>query len=221
VTTGVHVTDLGRLEEEYPEAKACIGADGRKSTVRRLRCGDALCVDGTVMKIVFCKYEVKGETCSLGWLKYFSLSQTNTVVKHTINELVGRPKEDRNTDEQVTSVTLQIFVSNDEFQTLENEHYTFKAPGSVDSVAAVLPKLGRSIQTWLEARCDEYGEEVLGPQQLHLFPWMRTLAARCAFSDRHVHPRMPIGSRACSLEAIRRVTNAIPLGWPLLTGFAL
>jgi hypothetical protein len=40
--------------------------------------------------------------------------------------------------------------------------------------------------------------------------------ARCAFSDRNLHSRMPMESHACSLEANMRLTNCIPLGSPLL-----
>jgi 2',3'-cyclic-nucleotide 2'-phosphodiesterase (5'-nucleotidase family) len=44
---------------------------------------------------------------------------------------------------------------------------------------------------------------------------------RCAFFDRNLHSRMPFGPHASSLEAIRRVTNGIPLGCPLSHRFTL
>jgi iduronate 2-sulfatase len=39
--------------------------------------------------------------------------------------------------------------------------------------------------------------------------------------DRDLHSRMPLVPHACSLQASRRVTNGIPLGWPLSYRFAL
>ena len=46
------MTDLDALEAQIPTAKAIVGVDGRKSTVRRLRFDDALCVDKSVSQMV-------------------------------------------------------------------------------------------------------------------------------------------------------------------------
>lgn len=94
-----------------------IGADGRRSQVRKLVFGDQLYVDKNVISVAFCKYQVKGTTKSMGWMDTISALAS---VNHTIFELVGRPREG------MTSVTLQIFVKQSEFDALQQEGYTFK-----------------------------------------------------------------------------------------------
>jgi hypothetical protein len=57
--------------------------------------------------------------------------------------------------------------------------------------------------------------EILQPSTSPATIKSRLDVVRCAFFDRNLHSRMPLGSHACSLEANMRVTNGIPLGWPL------
>jgi hypothetical protein len=119
------------------------------------------------MRIVFCKYETVGETRALGWVSYLHAAQFDSSVTHTINELVGRPQRTPEADggETVkTAVTLQCFVSEQEFTALDG--YTAKQPASVEQLLehSASSALGTSIRAWLNARAAEYDEEMLsGP----------------------------------------------------------
>jgi hypothetical protein len=56
------------------------------------------------------------------------------------------------------------------------------------------------------------GDDIVVISMLH--PSGPAALARCAFFDRTLHSRVPLVSRACSLEASMRVPNGIPLGCP-------
>jgi pimeloyl-ACP methyl ester carboxylesterase len=195
VRCGVHVQDLDALQSQFPNAKYFVGADGKRSIVRRERFGDCLCADYQVMRIVFCKYEVAGRTHGLGWSKFFDVSQFNLEVTHTINELVGRPTPREREDgagkdgagiaigttaadsgagdadsvaateaaTMKTAVTLQVFVTEEEFLALMEKGYTAKQPATTAMLLEdeTTEALGRSIETWLHARNEEYMEELL------------------------------------------------------------
>ena len=152
VRTGVRVADVAALELAYPSARYFIGSDGRRSVVREQKFGNQLSADYQVMRIAFCKYEVEGATAALGWRRFLALSQFNLRVKHTVNELVGRTHGGK------TAVTLQVFVSEEEFEALVAQNYTAKAPGRCDKVRAAsasLEALADTIETWVEARQGE------------------------------------------------------------------
>jgi hypothetical protein len=142
------------------------------------------------MRIVFCKYEVAGRTHALGWSKFLDVSHFNLEVTHTINELVGRPtlrEREDGTDVAIgataadsgaggadsvaatevatmkTAVTLQVFVTEEEFSALMEKGYTAKQPATTGMLLEdeTTEALGRSIETWLHARNEEYKEELL------------------------------------------------------------
>lgn len=45
VRCGVFVQDSGALQAQFPAARYFVGADGKRSVVRRERFGDSLCAD--------------------------------------------------------------------------------------------------------------------------------------------------------------------------------
>ena len=142
------------------------------------------------MRIVFCKYEVAGRTHALGWSEIFDVSQFNLEVTHTINELVGRPTlREREDGVEIaigdtaadsgpdgadsvaatevatmkTAVTLQVFVTEEEYLALMEKGYTAKQPATTAMLLEdeTTEALGRSIETWLHARNEEYMEKLL------------------------------------------------------------
>jgi 2-polyprenyl-6-methoxyphenol hydroxylase-like FAD-dependent oxidoreductase len=162
IRTGVHVESVDKLEVDYPGAKYYIGADGRRSVMRMQRFGDNLCYDYRVMRIVFCKYEVSGETRALDWWDYIQLSMGNENVKHTVNELVGKSREG------TTAVTLQFHVSEEEFNNLDG--FTAKSPATIDDVLQRSPTLGPSVRAWFEHRVNILKEKVIGRPRINPVP---------------------------------------------------
>lgn len=62
-----------------------------------------------------------------------------------------------------TAVTLQVFVTEEEFSALMEKGYTAKQPATTGMLLEdeTTEALGRSIETWLHARNEEYKEELL------------------------------------------------------------
>jgi len=160
IRTGVHVESLDALEEAFPAARFLIGADGRRSVMRAQRFGDRLCQDYSVMRIMFCKYEVQGETSSLAWGDYISLSQQH--VQHSVVEIVGRMHDG------VTAVTLQVFVNRVEFEDLQG--YTAKEPASILEVSNLSPALGNTLQLWVQKRVSTFREQMVEPPRINAVP---------------------------------------------------
>uniref|UniRef100_A0A7S2U5Q7 FAD-binding domain-containing protein n=1 Tax=Lotharella oceanica TaxID=641309 RepID=A0A7S2U5Q7_9EUKA len=156
---GEHVTDVEALPKRFPSARYIIGAGGRRSIVRAQKFGDALLVNHNVMKVVFCKYRCKGKTERFGWMRSISLMHE---ADHTINELIGRPKDG------VTAVTLQIFVSGNEYKQLGG--FTFKNPATPETLRKACPTLSKSLDVWLRARIDEMKEERLDEPKINPVP---------------------------------------------------
>jgi 2-polyprenyl-6-methoxyphenol hydroxylase-like FAD-dependent oxidoreductase len=155
IRKGVCVEDITFLDR-FSSARYIIGADGRRSIIRAQRFGDKLVQDYTVMRLAMCKYEVRGITEAHGWLKYMALLGDSNV-HHTVQEVVGKPKDG------FTAVTLQFFVTAKEFDELQARQYSFKNPCTLENLRGHLPLLACTVQTWLNSRAQEFAEDRVTP----------------------------------------------------------
>ena len=179
-----------------------IGADGRRSIVRRQRFGDQLCRDYNVTKIVFCKYEVVGTSKALSWLQYIQLSQGNSAVSHTVKEIVGRP------DQGKTAVTLQVFVSSSEFDQLRD--YTAKSPASIQSLRhSSLQPLAGTLEAWIKARMQWLEEEAVSEPRINPVPLDVYQAASVAKRDSHNRIWALVGDAAFGLPFFRALNDGL------------
>lgn len=196
IRTGVKVTDARALAVVFPRAKYFIGAGGRRSIVRAQVFGDALCADYNVMRVAFCKYRVSSRTRSFGWFKYMKLLHK---ADHTIAELVGRPKDG------VTSVTLQIFVSDAEYNSLAP--FSFREPATPEKLAEVCPSLARSLKLWLDEREAEFKEERVSEPAINRVPLDLYQASRVIQTDKSGHVWAVVGDAAFGLPFFRALND--------------
>lgn len=134
------VEDGEKLVEAYPQTPYFIGADGAHSIIRQKMFENDLDIKKDLQYILQVTYETQGTTEPLNfWQKGYQFLQTN----HLVNEFV-KPGEN------TSSVSLQIILSNEEYEVLE------PFAKAKDKISIDDPRIPQSVKetidTWMAAR---------------------------------------------------------------------
>ena len=111
---------------------------------------------------------------------------------------------------QYCSVTLQIFVSAAEYDELKAAGFTFKNPGTPESISKVCPSLSDSLDIWLEARNDQFREKRLDVTKINPVPLDVCQASNLILKDNTVGVCFAlVGDAAFGLPFFRALNDGL------------
>ena len=118
IVFGYEVSGKDQIKKEYPNTKYVIGADGRRSIIRKDIFANKYALDTVLQKIVQIKYELKkgqsGQKLETQhWFEWLKLLQLNEKVNHAFTEITSK--------REPTAIRLFIPIHEKEYTLIKNK----------------------------------------------------------------------------------------------------